>query len=84
MPAVARLNDPSSHNGKIVTASTNVLANGLGVARSGDTHSCPVHGPSALNSTSKTLVNGKSVVRVGDAAGCGATITSGSPNVNAS
>lgn len=84
MPAVARLGDTSSHGGAIVTASENVLVNGMGVARVGDTLSCPIHGPQPIVEGLLTmLVNGVPVARVGDAAACGAVIASGSENVTA-
>lgn len=84
MPAKARLGDPSSHGGTIISASGDVRVNGIGVARTGDMHSCPQkgHGVTALSSGSHIKGNGRPVIRVGDSAGCGATITSGSPSVN--
>lgn len=86
MPKVARLGDTSSHGGTIITASSDIKANGIGVARDGDLHSCPIptHGVTPLSSGSTTKVNGRSVIRVGDTAGCGAAIVSGSPDVGAS
>jgi uncharacterized Zn-binding protein involved in type VI secretion len=85
MPQKARLNDPSSHGGHITSASTDTKANGIGIARNGDSHTCPItgHGVTALVSTSHVKVNGRSVIRVGDRAGCGAIITVGSPTVSA-
>ena len=84
MPAVARLGDPSSHGGTIISASGDVMADGIGVARAGDMHQCPIkgHGITALTSTSTVTVDGKPVIRVGDTAGCGAAITAGSPVVS--
>lgn len=86
MPAVARLGDTSSHGGTIISASSNLSADGQGVARAGDLHSCPIsgHGITPLSSSSTNTNGGKSIVRVGDTAGCGAVITSGSPTVSAS
>jgi uncharacterized Zn-binding protein involved in type VI secretion len=85
MPAVARLGDASSHGGTIISASGNLTADGKGVARAGDQHSCPIsgHGITALSSSSTVTNGGKSVVRVGDTAACGAVINSGSPTVSA-
>ncbi|MDR3438944.1 PAAR domain-containing protein [Telmatospirillum sp.] len=85
MPAVARLGDASSHGGTIISASSNLIVNGKGVARAEDLHSCPLkgHGVTALASSSTLTNGGKSLVRVGDQAGCGAVITEGSPNVSA-
>lgn len=86
MPApVARLGDPSNHGGTIISASPNVRANGIAVARHGDLHSCPLpgHGITAISSISSGKhVNGQRVLTVGAVAGCGAVISGGSPNVN--
>jgi uncharacterized Zn-binding protein involved in type VI secretion len=84
MPKIARLGDPSSHGGTITSASTTVFADGIGVARSGDEHTCPTHGKSALNSiVTATHANGRLVITVGSTAGCGAIITSGSEKTEA-
>lgn len=86
MTAVARLNDTSDHGGTIISASSDVKANGLGVARQGDMHQCPIsgHGTTPLTPiTTKTKANGKLIITVGAKAGCGATIVTGSPNVKA-
>ena len=79
---VARLGDPSSHGGTIITASSDVLTDGIGAARNGDSHQCPIigHGVTVLTGTGATLIDGgRARVRVGDVAGCGAAITAGSP-----
>lgn len=82
MPAVSRLGDGSSHGGHITSASTNVKANGIGVARQGDSHSCPLHGPSTLTAvTTKDRANSRLIITIGATAGCGATINSGSSTV---
>jgi len=86
MPAIARLGDTSSHGGTIITASNDVRANNRGVARQGDSHSCPIsgHGVTPITAiTTRTYVNGRLVVTVGARAACGAIINSGSPNDNA-
>lgn len=85
MQPVARLGDPSSHGGHITTASSDVTADGIGIARQGDSHSCPIagHGVTAMSSTSIVTVDGHAVIRVGDTAACGAVITSGSPTTKA-
>lgn len=85
MPPVARLGDPSSHGGTIITASPSVTADGRPVARTGDMHSCPLrgHGVTAIGSASSVIVEGRPVIRVGDMAGCGAVIITGSPTVSA-
>jgi uncharacterized Zn-binding protein involved in type VI secretion len=86
MPAVARLGDISDHNGVLITASNDVFANGIGVARTGDLHQCPIpgHGITPMTSDAVAHADGRSIVRLGiDKAGCGAKIASASPNVNA-
>jgi uncharacterized Zn-binding protein involved in type VI secretion len=81
---VARLGDTSSHGGTIISASTHKTADGRGIARSGDDHSCPLpgHGITALSATSVNTCDGRQIVRIGDVAGCGAVISSGSPVVS--
>jgi uncharacterized Zn-binding protein involved in type VI secretion len=80
---VARLNDTSTHGGQIVTASPDVIVNGRGCARDGDQLDCPIHGRQPITAiTSKTFVNGRLVVTVGATAACGATISTGSDNVD--
>lgn len=85
MAAVARVGDLASHPGAIASGSPTVKANGLGVARQVDTFNCDIHGPgqSLIPITTKTEANGSLIITVGAQTGCGATITSGSPNVNA-
>lgn len=80
MANIARLGDPSSHGGTIISASDTVTADGIGVARTGDYHQCPIrgHGTTPLTGSSSATANGAAIVLVGDTAGCGATITSGS------
>jgi uncharacterized Zn-binding protein involved in type VI secretion len=50
----------------------------LPVARLGDKHVCPIHGPNAIISGGTTMVDGRPIARVGDATACGATIVVGS------
>jgi uncharacterized Zn-binding protein involved in type VI secretion len=81
MPQVARIGDAGSHGGVIVTASEDVLTNGLGTARVGDTYACPLHGPNPIVTGSPDVTaNSQPVARVGDQTACGATITTGSPD----
>lgn len=67
--------------------STNVIINGKGAGRVGDSyapHGCIVH-PSHtahINSGSSTVfINGLAAARVGDAIDCGGTVATGSPDV---
>lgn len=91
MPAVVRLGDPCSGHGGFpsrpnITASTNVLINGLGAHRVGDAwavHCDPsaCHGGVEASGSGTVFVNGKPLARVGDAVDCGSTCAVGSPNV---
>lgn len=84
MTAVARLGDTSSHGGTITSATGAVTANGIAIARLGDLHTCPIHGHGTtplVTASSTVSAQGEGVVRVGDRAGCGAVITTGSPNI---
>lgn len=78
---IARLGDPSDHGGVIISASTVVTCDGIGVARQGDLHACPMpgHDITPISSDSCHTVDGRAIVRVGDVAGCGAVIIEGSP-----
>ncbi|MGZ5390177.1 MAG: PAAR domain-containing protein [Aeromicrobium sp.] len=82
MPRAARLGDPISHGGQIITASPDTKANGIDVARLGDTAACALHGLVSIVSASGSVkVNGRGKARVGDVCSCGAFITSGSADV---
>ncbi len=82
MPAVIRIGDPGSHGGAVTTGSSDTTANGIAVARVGDTYNCPIHGPNAIVTGSPDITaNGQAVARVGDQTACGATLQGGSPDV---
>jgi len=85
MPNIARLGSPSDHGGSIIRVSGLSISNGIEIAVSGDVHRCPKkgHGDTPVTGTSSTTSRGMRIVRVGDRAGCGATITSGDPKVDA-
>jgi uncharacterized Zn-binding protein involved in type VI secretion len=81
MAKVIRIGDPGSHGGSVSTGSPNITANGLAVARIGDTYNCPIHGPNPIVTGSpNTTANGAAVARVGDTTACGATLQGGSPD----
>ena len=84
MIGIARLGDTSDHGGTIITGSATFLANGLKGCIDGDLHSCPIrdHGVTAINGTANFTSNDKRGIKVGDRAGCGATITTGSPSIS--
>ena len=71
----------------LVSSSTNVIINGKGAGRVGDSyapHGCIVH-PSHtahINSGSRTVfINGRPAARVGDSIDCGGSVAVGSPDV---
>jgi len=88
MHQAARMFDFTNHPGFLVQGSPNVMINLLPAARVTDAHVCllpPLAGPHPPNSIaagSKTvLINGLPAARQYDMTGCGATIVTGSPNV---
>ncbi len=52
----------------------------LPVARLGDKHVCPIHGPNAIVSGGKAMVDNRPIARLGDKTACGAVIVMGSTN----
>ncbi|WP_166462020.1 PAAR domain-containing protein [Paracoccus alkanivorans] len=49
------------------------------VARVGDKHICPLHGPNAIIEGGSSLLDGLPVARVGDKCACGGIIIEGKP-----
>lgn len=85
MPAVARLGDPHSHGGVIITSASRTKVNGILIARVGDLINCPIHGVNPIVAGSpKFKIEGQLVARVGSLCACGAVISGGSPNFNCS
>jgi uncharacterized Zn-binding protein involved in type VI secretion len=85
MPAVARFGDISDHGGSIISSASKTTDNsGKLIARKNDSHSCPIpgHGVTAITSkvSSTFICEGQPVAVVGSVCGCGAIISSGSPN----
>lgn len=79
MPGVARLGDSISHGGRIISASGDTFADGLAVARIGDSVMCDKHGLTHIvNGAEGTTTNKLQTARVGDSTACGATIVEGS------
>jgi len=80
MSGVARIGDAISHGGQITSASSDVISDGLGVARIGDTAQCDEHGTVTIVGGSSTVQgDGIGIARIGDSCSCGAIITGGSP-----
>ena len=81
MPKLARLGDPGSHGGAIITASPDTDHNTIPAARKTDIYGCPIHGPNPIIEGSPDIfINNLNAARVGDATACGAVITDGSPD----
>lgn len=92
MPAATRLGDLNTGHDAcapvaLATASDNVLINGRGAGRVGDTyaaHSCktrPSHVGAIASGSGTVTINGKPAARVGDSVSCGGTVAQGSGNV---
>lgn len=82
MALLALLGSTSSHGGTVISASSNFNCAGVGVARLGDSHSCPIDGhgvtPLVSTPTQNLTNNGEVVATIGAVAGCGAVIETGS------
>lgn len=71
----------------LVTASTDVIINGKGAGRVGDSyapHGCinhPTHSGVIASGSSSVYINGKAAGRIGDPVSCGGTVAEGSSNV---
>lgn len=88
MPAAARMGDATNHPGIISKGSPDVRINFLPAARVTDVHTCALppaagpHPPNAILKGSTTvLINKLPAARQNDPTGCGATIVTGSMNV---
>ncbi|MFC0134804.1 hypothetical protein CR105_21980 [Massilia eurypsychrophila] len=76
MPNVIRLNDPTSHGGKVVNVTaSHYIIDGAAVACVGDQCTCPVHGPGVIvEGDPKHIVGGRAVAFNGHKTSCGATL----------
>lgn len=86
MANVVRLGDSSNHGGVIITASSNVITNGVNAATLGDLHSCPIQGhgiTEIVTGSPDVAINSTGTSNIGVTAACGAIIITGSPNVSA-
>ena len=93
MPGCVRLGDICTGHGcwpprPNVSASSNVIVNGIGAHRVGDAwapHTCPAipetHGSVQASGSPNVIVNGVPVARIGDSIACGSSNASGSGNV---
>ena len=83
MPRIIRLNDPTSHGGKVVSvAATHFTIGGIAVACVGDKTTCPTHGPGTIvEGAARHTVNGVPVAYEGNKTSCGATLLPGDPHM---
>lgn len=92
MSAATRLGDmDTGHDAcaptALVTASTDVIINGKGAGRVGDSyapHGCinhPSHSGVIASGSATVFINGKPAGRVNDPVSCGGSVAQGSPNV---
>ncbi|WP_211474973.1 PAAR domain-containing protein [Collimonas humicola] len=83
MRGVIRLNDPTSHGGKVVSAAPNSKVMGLQVARKGDRCICPIQGHQECviaEGDPEVLIDGIPVAFDGHKTTCGAVLISTMPN----
>lgn len=76
---VVRLGDSTSHGGKVISASTTHLIDGIGIARVGDQVVCPMpgHGINPIIEGAPTyLIGGRMVALQGHHSACGCTLIS--------
>lgn len=78
MPDIIRLNDPTSHGGKVSeVAATHFTVGGVAVACVGDFCTCPIHGQvTIVEGEANHTVGGLAVVYDGHKTSCGATLVS--------
>ena len=92
MPAVTRLGDTCTGHDDcppvaLTSASGDVLINGKGAGRVGDSyapHSCtvhPSHSGTISSGSGSVTINGRPAARVGDPVSCGGSVAQGSGNV---
>ena len=84
MPKVIRLNDPTTHGGKVVSvAATWFTVGGIAVARVGDLCACPKRGHNnctIAEGDPHHIINGIAVAYEGHKTTCGAALISTVPN----
>ena len=82
MRGVIRLNDPTSHGGKVLSAAPNSKVMGVAAARKGDQCSCPHRGHDdcvIAEGDPKVLIDGIPVAFDGYKTSCGAILMSTMP-----
>lgn len=82
MKGVIRLGDKTNHGGSVLTASNNVTVRGKGVARIGDSVSCPKkgHGPTTIVEGDPNITDqGIPIAFDGHKCACGCNLISSMP-----
>lgn len=82
MRGVIRLNDPTTHGGKVIAAAPNSTVMGIAVARKGDRCFCPIQGHQICliaEGDPKVLIDGIPVAFEGHLTSCGAKLISTMP-----
>lgn len=82
MPSIVRLNDSTSHGGKVIqVAASHFIVGGVAVACVGDKCICPIHGEGKIvEGDSRHTIGGVSVAYDGHRTSCGATLISTATN----
>jgi len=83
MRGVIRLNDPTTHGGKVIAAASNTTVMGVAVARKGDRCFCPIQGHQACviaEGDPAVTINGVPVAFDGHVTSCGARLISTATN----
>ena len=76
---IVRLGDPTSHGGKVISASSTHVLGGIGIARVGDRVACPLpgHGVNPIvEGTPSFLIGERMVALHGHRSACGCTLIS--------
>jgi uncharacterized Zn-binding protein involved in type VI secretion len=84
MKRVIRLGDPTTHGGKVVSATANSSANGVQIARLGDKVVCPLKGhgvTTIVEGDPDWLIDGIPVALEGHKTSCGASLISTLPTL---
>jgi uncharacterized Zn-binding protein involved in type VI secretion len=82
---IARIGDLIDHGGSIISGSSGMLADGLPVARVGDSVMCAAHGVQTIISGSSSVYDDNKAVAIeGSNISCGAKVISASETVFAS
>jgi uncharacterized Zn-binding protein involved in type VI secretion len=76
MANIIRLNDPTSHGGKVVNVTAKQFTvGGMAVARLGDKCTCPIHGPGTIvEGDQHHTIDGIPVAYAGHKTSCGAEL----------